>query len=206
MVPVLRTVAIVLLSLGFLAAPALAASLDQAKAAGQVGERIDGYVGVVDANAPADVRAMVDQINAERQAKYKQIADKQGAPVAAVAQIAGKKLLERTPKGEYILGADGQWRKNEPMRHLGIGQNSSRRYICKQFRQRRRVMATSEATLAVRLPKARATSWRSWPGRPAAARATMPGRRSTEFLEDRADYLRAVAALEREQGQPNTNP
>ena len=111
MVPLLRTVAIVLLSLGFLAAPALAASLDQAKAAGQVGERIDGFLGVVDANAPADVRAMVDQINAERQAKYKQIADKQGAPVAAVAQIAGKKLLERTPKGEYILGADGQWRK-----------------------------------------------------------------------------------------------
>jgi uncharacterized protein len=111
MVPVLRTVAIVLLSLGFLAAPAFAASLDQAKAAGQVGERIDGYLGVVDVNAPGDVRALVDQINAERQAKYKEIADKQGAPVAAVAQIAGKKLLERTPAGEYILGADGQWRQ-----------------------------------------------------------------------------------------------
>ena len=107
----LRFAAIALLSLGLLATPALAASLDQAKAAGQVGERIDGYVGVVDANAPADVRALVDQINAERQAKYKEIADKQGAPVAAVAQIAGKKLLERTPAGEYILGADGQWRK-----------------------------------------------------------------------------------------------
>jgi uncharacterized protein len=107
----LRFAAIALLSLGLLAAPALAASLDQAKAAGQVGERIDGYVGVVDANAPAEVRTLVDQINAERQAKYKEIAAKQGAPVAAVAQIAGKKLLERTPKGEYILGADGQWRK-----------------------------------------------------------------------------------------------
>ncbi len=106
MIPLMRTVAIFFLSLGLLAGPALAASLDQAKAAGQVGERIDGYVGVVAANAPADVRAMVDQINAERQAKYKEIADKQGAPVAAVAQIAGKKLLERTPKGEYILDAE----------------------------------------------------------------------------------------------------
>jgi uncharacterized protein YdbL (DUF1318 family) len=111
MTSVLRTVAITLLFLGLLAAPALAASLDQAKAAGLVGERIDGYLGLVDPNAPADVRAMVDKINTERQAKYKQIADKQGAPVAAVAQIAGTKLIERTPKGEYILGANGQWRK-----------------------------------------------------------------------------------------------
>ena len=78
MIPVLRPVAIFFLTLGLLVVPAVAASLDQAKAAGQVGERIDGYVGVVDANAPADVRAMVDQINAERQAKYKEIADKQG--------------------------------------------------------------------------------------------------------------------------------
>jgi hypothetical protein len=111
MVPVVRAVAIVVLSLGLLAAPARAASLDQAKEAGQVGERIDGYVGVVDANAPADVRAMVDQINGERKAKYQEIADKQKAPLAAVAQIAGKKLIERTPKGQYVLGADGQWRK-----------------------------------------------------------------------------------------------
>jgi uncharacterized protein len=111
MIPVLRLGAIALLCFGLFATQALAASLDQAKAAGQVGERIDGYLGVVDANAPADVRALVDQINAERQAKYKEIADKQGAPVAAVGQIAGKKLLERTPAGEYILGADGQWRQ-----------------------------------------------------------------------------------------------
>jgi len=111
MIPVPRLVAIAILCLGLVSAPALAASLDQAKAAGQVGERIDGYLGVVSANAPADVRAMVDKINAERKAKYQQIADKQGAPVAAVAQIAGRKLIERTPKGEYVLGADGHWRK-----------------------------------------------------------------------------------------------
>jgi uncharacterized protein len=111
MIPVLRTVAIALLFLGVLAAPARADALDDAKAAGQVGERIDGYVGVVDANAPASVRALVDEINAKREAKYKEIAAKQGAPVAAVAQITGKKLIERAPKGQYVLGADGQWRQ-----------------------------------------------------------------------------------------------
>jgi uncharacterized protein YdbL (DUF1318 family) len=106
----LRT-ALACLALAFAALPAAAASLDAAKASGQVGERIDGYLGVVDANAPADVRALVDQINAERRTKYEQIAQKQGAPVAAVAQIAGKKLIERTPPGEYVLDAGGQWRK-----------------------------------------------------------------------------------------------
>ena len=43
--------------------------------------------------------------------KYEQIAEKQGAPLAAVAQIAGKKLIERTPAGQYVLDADGQWRQ-----------------------------------------------------------------------------------------------
>ncbi len=76
-----------------------------------MGERIDGYVGVVDAGAPGDVKALVEKINAERKAKYAEIAQKQGAPVAAVAQIAGKKLIERAPKGEYVMGADGQWQR-----------------------------------------------------------------------------------------------
>jgi uncharacterized protein YdbL (DUF1318 family) len=94
-----------------IALPAVAQSLDQAKAAGQVGERIDGYVGVVDANAPGNVRAMVDQVNAERQARYAEIAAERGTSVQAVAQIAGQKLIERTPGGQFVLGADGQWRQ-----------------------------------------------------------------------------------------------
>ena len=44
------------------AAPVLAADLDGAKAAGQVGERVDGYLGLVDANAPADVKALVERV------------------------------------------------------------------------------------------------------------------------------------------------
>ena len=107
---VLRIGAMLLL-LCLSALPAAAQSLDQAKAAGQVGERIDGYVGVVDANAPGNVRAMVDQVNAERRAKYAEIAAERGTSVQAVAQIAGQKLIERTPGGQFVLGADGQWRQ-----------------------------------------------------------------------------------------------
>jgi uncharacterized protein YdbL (DUF1318 family) len=111
MVAVMRALPIAFLALGLLAAPARADPLDQAKAAGEVGEKIDGFLGVVDANASADVRAMVDRINAERQAKYAAIAKKQGTPTDAVAKIAGQKLIERAPAGQYVLGPDGQWRK-----------------------------------------------------------------------------------------------
>jgi uncharacterized protein len=106
-----RIGAIVLLTLGLGIGLAQAESLEDAKAQGLVGERIDGYLGVVDSGAPGSVRSLVDQINAERQAKYAQIAKKQGAPLAAVAQIAGKKLIERAPSGEYVMGADGSWQR-----------------------------------------------------------------------------------------------
>ena len=105
----LRIGAMLLLCLSAL--PAAAQSLDEAKAAGQVGERIDGYVGVVDADAPGEVRALVDRVNAERKAKYAAIAAERGASVQAVAQIAGEKLIERAARGQYVLGANGKWRQ-----------------------------------------------------------------------------------------------
>jgi uncharacterized protein len=111
MIGILRLGAIALLAVGLSFGPALAGPLDDAKAAGLVGERIDGYLGIVDSGAPAEVRRLVEQINAERQAKYAEIAKQQGAPVQAVAQIAGEKLVQRAGGGEYVMGADGQWRQ-----------------------------------------------------------------------------------------------
>ena len=104
-------IAAILITLGQFTLPVAAQSLDAAKAAGQIGERIDGYVGVVDASTPGDVRAMVDQVNAERRQKYAEIAAERGTSVEAVAQIAGQKLIARAPGGQYVLGADGEWRQ-----------------------------------------------------------------------------------------------
>ena len=111
MTRILRLGTILLLGIGLGIAPAQAGALEDAKAAGLVGERIDGYLGVVGSSAPADVVQLVEQVNAERRAKYAEIAQKQGAPVAAVAQIAGKKLIERAGPGEYVMGADGTWQR-----------------------------------------------------------------------------------------------
>ena len=60
-------------------------------------------------------------------------------------------------------------------------------------------MATSEATLAVRLPKELAELARET-GR---SKSYYARQAIIEFLEDRADYLHAVAVLERERGEPN---
>ncbi len=89
------------------AGPALAQSLDEAKAAGQVGEMPNGYIGVV--RSDPGVQELVDSINERRRVRYKEIADEEGAPMAAVEQLAGARLIERAEPGEYVLNASGSW-------------------------------------------------------------------------------------------------
>jgi uncharacterized protein YdbL (DUF1318 family) len=108
----IAALAITALVLSFAAAPAAwAADLDSAKAAGQVGERADGYLGLVNPGAPPAVKQLVDEVNAKRKAKYAEIAKQNGTSVAAVAALAGPKLIERTAAGQYVMGTDGRWVK-----------------------------------------------------------------------------------------------
>ncbi len=87
--------------------PARADMLDDLKAAGQIGERPDGYLGVV--SGGADVAQVVDSINAKRKVKYQEIADNRGTTLEAVEVIAGAKLVERSPPGSYIMTSAGSW-------------------------------------------------------------------------------------------------
>lgn len=87
-----------------------ALSLDSAKSQGLVGERPDGMLGIVSAANP-DVQALVDNTNAERLSKYQQIASKNGTPLEQVQALAGKKLVENTAPGQYIMNAGGGWQK-----------------------------------------------------------------------------------------------
>jgi len=99
-------------TLCFAAAPnAWADGLDAAKAAGQVGERPDGYLGLVSPSAPAAVQQLVEEVNAKRKAKYAEIAKQNGTSAAAVAALAGPKLIERTEPGQYVMDAGGRWVK-----------------------------------------------------------------------------------------------
>jgi uncharacterized protein YdbL (DUF1318 family) len=105
-----RAVRLLILGLALgLAAPAVALDLGEAKAKGLVGEQADGYLGVVAGGGEAS--ALARDVNAKRRAEYEGIAKKRGATVEAVAALAGKKLVERTPRGQYVRGSDGAWAK-----------------------------------------------------------------------------------------------
>ena len=92
------------------AIPAAALSLADAKAKGLLGEQADGYVGLV-GSGPPEARKRADTVNAERRAEYREIAKKRGVKTEAVAAIAGKKLVQRAAKGQFVRGSDGRWAK-----------------------------------------------------------------------------------------------
>jgi len=88
-----------------------AAPLGDARAAGLVGERPDGYLAAVQPNPPPDIAALVKDINAKRRAAYEDIAKKQNVPVDEVGALTAEKIKAKARAGEYFLNADGSWTK-----------------------------------------------------------------------------------------------
>jgi uncharacterized protein YdbL (DUF1318 family) len=90
---------------------ALPDALEAARRDGIVGEQVDGYLGLVKGDAPADIRKQVDSVNAQRREKYAEKAKERNTDVATFAAITGKKLVEDSPAGSFVRGADGRWVK-----------------------------------------------------------------------------------------------
>lgn len=82
-----------------------------ARAAGQVGEMPDGYLGFP-STPSAEVRRLVDDINIRRRAEYTRLAQTSpaGATVEQVAFTTGCNLIARTVAGERYMAPDGSWR------------------------------------------------------------------------------------------------
>jgi uncharacterized protein len=93
-----------------IALPALALDLDEARAKGLLGERSDGYVAAVKDDAPSEVKKLAESVNAQRRAYYAEIAQRNGAPVEAVAALAGQKLIANLPAGQWLNDGSG-WKK-----------------------------------------------------------------------------------------------
>ena len=91
--------------------PGLAMDLGQAKAQGLVGEMQNGYLGAVSGSPSAQVSSLVSGINQKRKSLYQDIAKRNGTSVTAVETLAGKKAIEKTPAGQYVQPAPGQWVK-----------------------------------------------------------------------------------------------
>ena len=98
---------------GVLAAPALAQqqrdpAYAAARAAGTVGERVNGYLGVVGAPSP-ELQRMVDDLNNQRREVYAQRAQAEGATMEQYALTAGCLAIARTAPGEKYQAPDGSW-------------------------------------------------------------------------------------------------
>jgi uncharacterized protein YdbL (DUF1318 family) len=69
-----------------------------ARAAGQVGEKMDGYLGIVSSATP-ELRAVVDDLNIKRKAVYAQKAQAQKATLEEYAFTSGCLLISQTRAG-----------------------------------------------------------------------------------------------------------
>ena len=104
--------ALPVLGLAMAAPAAMADDRDPAYAAaradGRIGEKVDGYLGVVGATSPA-IAKMVDDLNIKRKAVYAQQAAAAHATVEEYAFTSGCHLIMRTVPGEKYQTPGGSW-------------------------------------------------------------------------------------------------
>ncbi len=101
---VLGTLLLVLIPLLAFGSP-----LHEAKEQGLLGERPDGYLGLVKPSANKKTVKIMKEINRKRREVYKGIAKKNGTKLSAVEGLAGKKAIKKTPSGHFIMKPDGTW-------------------------------------------------------------------------------------------------
>ena len=94
-----------------IAAPASAQrdpAYEAARASGQVGEKMDGYLGIV-GSADAALRRLVDDLNIKRRAVFADKAKAANATLEEYAFTAGCVAIARTAPGEKYQAPDGSW-------------------------------------------------------------------------------------------------
>lgn len=82
--------------------------MGDAKAQGLVGEKPDGYLGVIVSSS--GTQDLVTTINAKRKSTYQKLANKNNLELAQVEALAAKKAFSKTEAGHYIW-VNGSWSK-----------------------------------------------------------------------------------------------
>ena len=90
-------------------APALAMSVEEAKTKGLVGEKANGYLGVVNP-ASQEAQSLTNEVNKKRRQAYEDIAARNRTQLDAVEALAGEKAIQNTKPGHYVEGPGG-WTK-----------------------------------------------------------------------------------------------
>lgn len=105
----MKTIKILLTSLLLILSVSVNADqLGDAKAQGLVGEKPDGYLGVIVSNN--QTKELVATINAKRKSTYQKLASKNNLKLTQVEALAAKKAFSKTAKGHYIW-VNGSWSK-----------------------------------------------------------------------------------------------
>jgi len=107
----LRVLVVAAMMMGGLTAgspPALAQSLDAARASGMLGERFDGFAVARDNATPA-VRQMVDSVNSQRRKIYAQRAAELKSSPAEVGKFYAGQIVAQAPSGTWFLQESGGW-------------------------------------------------------------------------------------------------
>ena len=92
-----------------LPAAAFALSLEEAKTRGLVGEKRNGYLGVVNPSSQ-EAQSVVNEVNQKRRQAYEDIAARNKTPLATVEALAGEKAIQNTRPGYFVEGPGG-WTK-----------------------------------------------------------------------------------------------
>ena len=90
-----------------MAFPAWAIDLQEARAAGLVGEKTDGYVAVL--QETPDALALAKDVNLKRRQEYLRISQENGQPVDVVAKLAAQKIIGKLDPGSYYQDGEGEW-------------------------------------------------------------------------------------------------
>jgi uncharacterized protein YdbL (DUF1318 family) len=81
---------------------------EAARKAGQIGEKPDGYLGVV-GGQPSTIQKLADDLNIKRRANYAARAQAANATLEEYAFTQGCILVSRTVAGEKYQAPDGSW-------------------------------------------------------------------------------------------------
>ena len=81
-----------------------------ARQSGVIGERFDGYLGLV-RTPSATIRRQVEAVNIRRRALYSNLAARRGVTPQEVGITAGCTTLAGVRVGEFYMHGDGAWRR-----------------------------------------------------------------------------------------------
>lgn len=83
--------------------------IERAIADGIVGERPDGFLGLVKGSAAPEVQRKVNEVNVKRRSLYERLSRETGTTVQQVGIITGEKQIAKAAAGTYYMNGSGQW-------------------------------------------------------------------------------------------------